>query len=362
MTTISPNGLILVTGANGHLASVTTKVLLENGFRVRGTVRSVAKHSALLSFYGSAFSLVEVPDFGSPSAFDEAVLGVDGVLHMAADVTLQDREEIIEQSIKGILNIMSAAAKESTVKREVLTSARAAAMSEKPGTECHIGTQTWNNDATERLKMPAGTLSSQERGQVVYAAAKCQAERAAFAYMQEHRPHFVFNSVLPNVNIGRTVAMEHLAFPSGSSLINAMDKGYPLVPMFLPNQLFVNTEDTALLHLAALTQEEVKNERIMAMSAPFSWRRIIEILMRRFPERKAMVRQCDDGPAELATVGNSRAAELLKKMGRQGGFRTLEESLVDAMQCIIAADDLAPLLRSFADELIDMIFNAKAAA
>ncbi|KAH8174902.1 NAD dependent epimerase/dehydratase family protein [Sarocladium implicatum] len=362
MTAIPPHGLILVTGANGHLASVTIKVFLERGFKVRGTVRSVEKHNALVSYYGSDFSLVEVPDFSRPGAFDEAMIGVDGVAHMAADASLQDRDEVVEEAVQGVLNIMNAAAKQSSVKRVVLTSARAAALNEMPGTECHIGLDSWNEEAVEQLRLPAGTLSAQDRGHAVYGAAKYKAEKCAFDFMQEHKPHFVFNSILPNVNIGRTVAVEHLGFPSGSSLINTLDKGYPLGPVALPNQLFVNTEDTALLHLAALTREEVQNERLLAMSAPFSWKRIVEILTRKFPERKSMVQQCEDGPAELATVDNSRAAELLKKMGRPGGFRTLEQSLVDAMECIIAADSLPSIPRTLLDEYVDMIFKGKPTA
>lgn len=231
-------------------------------------------------------------------------------------------------------------------------------MSEKPGVPYKINHDSWNMEAIEELKKPAETQDSQRRGMFVYSVAKLQAERAALDFMEKHKPPFVFNSVLPNVNIGRAVAIEHLGFPSGSSLINTFDKGYPLGPAILPSQWYVNTEDMALLHLAALKLEEVQNERIFAMAGPYSWKEVIEILNRRFPERRNMVKSCDDGPIDIGEVDNVREAELLRKMGRDG-FKSLEGSLVDAMECVIAADELPHVPRTIADDFVDMIFKGK---
>ena len=45
-------------------------------------------------------------------------------------------------------------------------------------------------------------LSEPERAGVVYAASKAQGEKAAWQWVKEHNPHFNFNAVLPNLNIG----------------------------------------------------------------------------------------------------------------------------------------------------------------
>jgi nucleoside-diphosphate-sugar epimerase len=285
--------------------------------------------------------------------------GVDGAVHMAADVSFTLNENIINEAVQGITNILSAASSEPRVKRVVLTSARAAAMGAKPGVPYKIELDTWNDEVFEELKLPAETQDPQHRGMMIYEAAKCKAEQAAFEFMREHKPHFVFNSVLPNVNFGRTVAVEHLGFPSGSSLISTLDQGYPLGPAFILNQWFVNTEDMALLHLAALTLEDVVSERIPAMAGPFSWKEIIAILCRRFPDRKNMVTDCADAPVDIGEVDNARAAELLRKMGRNG-FKSLEDSLVEAMQCVIAADALPSVPRTLADDMVDMVFKSGA--
>lgn len=358
MSVLPPNGLILVTGANGHVASVMIQVFLENGYSVRGTVRSIEKHRALLDYFGPKFSLAEVSDYSTPGAFDEAIKGVDGVAHVAANVTFTLNEAIIEEAVQGIHNVMKAAMTEPRVKRVVYTSAKAACMNEKPGMKYRIDTDLWNDEVFEDLKTPADQQDPQYRGMLVYAAAKYRAEKAGFDFVKEHKPHFTYNSVLPNVNMGRTVAIGQLGFPGGSSLISALDRGFPLGPVAIPNQWFVNTEDTALLHLAALTQEDVQNERILSMSGPYSWKQIIEILNCRYPERPNMLKQFDDLPVDIGAVDNARGAELLRRMGRDG-FRNLEESLVEAMECIIAADSLPSIPRTFADDMIDMLFKAK---
>ncbi|KAH7309830.1 hypothetical protein B0I35DRAFT_490454 [Stachybotrys elegans] len=349
MPVVPPKGLVLVTGANGYLASVAIQVLLKHGYRVRGTVRTASKYGWMPSYFGSNFSLIEVPDFSGDDAFVEAIKGVDGVLHMAADVTFTHDPIIVDQSVKGITNILEASAQEASVKRVVLTSARAAF-------PYKITTDTWNDAVFEELKKPADAHHSQQRSMLVYAAAKMQAERAAFDFMSKNNLHFVFNSVVPNVNFGTTAAVEHLGFPSSSCFINALDKGYPLGPVFTSNQWFINTEDTVLLHLAALTLEEVQNERIMAMAGPFSWKEIIGILNRRFPERQSMVKTAEERPLDIGEVDNTRSEQILRKIGKPG-FRSLEDSVVEAMESVIAADLLANVPRTGADDLIDMIFK-----
>jgi nucleoside-diphosphate-sugar epimerase len=356
MAVVPPQGLILVTGANGHVAGVTIKTLLDRGYRVRGTVRSASKHSWMPSYYGANFSLAEVPDFGAPGAFDDALAGVDGVIHMAADVTFTHDRSIIDVAVRGVTNLLEAASHVSSVKSVALTSAKAACANEHPGVEYTITADTWNEEALAELKKPDSEIDQQRLSMLVYAGQKVNSERAAWDFVREKKPHYSFNSVLPNVNIGPIAAIEHLGYPSGSALLNAMDKGYPLGPMFIPQQWYVNTEDTVLLHLAALTLEEVNGERLIAMAGPFAWNDIVEILRRRFPEREKMVKHVDEAPRDIGHVDNARSAEVLRKMGRDG-FRSLEDSLVEGMKDIIAADKLEKVPRAAPDDLIDMLFN-----
>jgi nucleoside-diphosphate-sugar epimerase len=65
MPAVEPGSKILVTGANGYIATWLIGTLLEQGYAVRGTVRSETKGAHLLEMYksyGDRFELVIVED------------------------------------------------------------------------------------------------------------------------------------------------------------------------------------------------------------------------------------------------------------------------------------------------------------
>lgn len=79
-TAIAPNSLVLVTGANGFIASHVADQFLAAGYKVRGTVRDSAKAQWINDFfekrYGKdAFEPVVVEDMALSGAFDEAIKG-----------------------------------------------------------------------------------------------------------------------------------------------------------------------------------------------------------------------------------------------------------------------------------------------
>jgi nucleoside-diphosphate-sugar epimerase len=87
MVAISPPAKVLVTGANGYLATWVVTKFLEAGYAVRGTVRSPSKSAYLndkFAQYGDRFELAIVEDITKDGAFDEAVKGVDAIAHTAS--------------------------------------------------------------------------------------------------------------------------------------------------------------------------------------------------------------------------------------------------------------------------------------
>lgn len=65
MPIIPPGSKVLVSGANGYIASWIVRTLLERGHAVRGTVRSAEKGrylSELFKSYGDKFEVVVVED------------------------------------------------------------------------------------------------------------------------------------------------------------------------------------------------------------------------------------------------------------------------------------------------------------
>jgi len=65
MTVVAPGSKILVSGANGFIAAWLVRILLEQGYSVRGTVRSKEKGTFLedkFKSYGDKFELIVVED------------------------------------------------------------------------------------------------------------------------------------------------------------------------------------------------------------------------------------------------------------------------------------------------------------
>ncbi|VUC27433.1 unnamed protein product [Clonostachys rosea] len=361
MPVVPANGLILITGVNGFVASVLAQVCLDQGYHVRGTVRSVAKHQPLLSAFGPKFSLVEVPDIFADNAFDEAVKGVDGVAHVAATTQFTPDPSLIDEAVKGVTNLLAAAAKEPSVKRVVVTSSKAACMYPKPGISYELTQETYNQEAMDELKAPFDGKNPLWRGMVIYCVAKATAEQRAFEWVRENKPHFVFNTVVPNLNMGTVPALQHLGFISSSSLIESVVRGIAVGPAIFTSEWFVNVEDTALLHLGALTLEEVQNERILAMAGPFSWTKILEIIRRLYPERQSILPSVNEPAVDIGHVDNAHAIEILRKLGKPG-FRDLEETVVANMVSVIEAESLPTRPSSRADDLVAAMAASAAAS
>jgi len=169
---------VLVTGASGFVATYVIKLLLQKGYKVRGTVRSVkdaqTKYKYLydLDQKGGHLELVEA-NLLEEASFDQHCLGVDYVMHVASPFIISPKDsqkDLVDPAIKGTLAVLNAVSKAGTVKRVILTSSCVAIVdSPKEG---HLYTEAdWNDDS--RLdKNP-------------YYYSKVVAERAAWKFMEE---------------------------------------------------------------------------------------------------------------------------------------------------------------------------------
>lgn len=227
---IPKGSLVVVSGANGYIASNVAEQLLEAGYKVRGRVHSVKRAGWMQEvfdkkFGSGKFSLTEVTDMAAPGAFDEAVKGAAGFAHVATPVMVSyDPNEGVPIVANGTLNALKAAAKEPSVKRVVLTSSTAAA-SPQPNKEFVIDENTWNETAVKAAWAPPPYEGLQRRLDV-YSASKTQGEQGAWKFMKDESPGFVLNTVLPNANMGHIVSVEHQGYPSTAGWIKALWNGW----------------------------------------------------------------------------------------------------------------------------------------
>ena len=124
---------VLVTGASGFIGLQCAHLLASEGYKVRGTVRSLknetkinAIRSAMPKDAKYEIELVEADLTGEYKDWVEAVRCCEYVLHVASPVittNITDKEsQLIQPALKGTQNVLKACEEVGGVKRVVVTS------------------------------------------------------------------------------------------------------------------------------------------------------------------------------------------------------------------------------------------------
>lgn len=267
------------------------------------------------------------------------------MIHSAAVVTFKpDPNEVIPESIAGVTSILRSAAKESSVKSFVFTSSSMAAAGGVPGPNKHlsISASTWNDEQITEAWSVTSAPFPPTHNAVVYGASKAEAEKAVWKFVKEEKPPFKVNTILPDANMGRILSSQ--GSPSTSSWMGmfyngAVDfvKGLPLRKLCCPFALeatrinrciewYVNVEDTARIHVAALASKEVQNERIFAYAAPYNWSQVRAIIQKLRPS-KILPEATLSEELSNTKVSNERGEQLLKDIFGLPGWTSLEETV-----------------------------------
>jgi hypothetical protein len=95
----------------------------------------------------------------------------------------------------------------------------------------------------------------------------------------------------------------------------------------------IHVEDVALLHVAAILDSSLDNERIHAWSDDFIWNDILAIFRKLQPGRK-FIDDLPDVARMKGTVDDKLTKALLRKWGNQESPLGLERSVKDAIEGI----------------------------
>ena len=126
-----PDGRVLVTGGSGFIAGHCIIQLLEQGYEVRATVRSLGREPQVRAVLRDAGMVRDdaltfvAADLTSDAGWPEAVDGVQSVLHVASPIHVEhvkDENDVIAPARDGALRVLRAA-RDAGVERVVLTSA-----------------------------------------------------------------------------------------------------------------------------------------------------------------------------------------------------------------------------------------------
>ena len=152
--------LVLVTGGTGFIGVHCILQLLNKGFKVRTSIRSLKRENEVFAMlnYGGGVKTVEnlsfiEADLSKDTNWDEAAKNCDYILHIASPVPLnmpKDEKEVISPAVEGTLRILKAA-KNAGVKRVVLTSSFAAVGYSHKDANTLITEENWTDPNDKNL-------------------------------------------------------------------------------------------------------------------------------------------------------------------------------------------------------------------
>ena len=326
--------LILLTGASGFVAAHVLNSLLQHGFKIRGTVRSEATadkvrktHSHLLNGDASRLTFAIVPDVAATGAFDEAVRGVDGVIHTASPFVTQvenNERDLLDPAIKGTTSILQAVQKYAPqVTRIVITSSFAAIIDASQGTRpgYTYSEQDWNPVTYEQAK--------DGDGQIAYAASKTFAEKAAWDFVENKKPNFDIATICPPMIYGpleHDASLDHLN--TSSADIYRMMNGSQKEPGPTAFPAFADVRDVGEAHVRAY--ENPQGGRYFITTGNFQYPDVCEIIKKALPAYASKVPDpSSTEKVETYKVNNEHARKVLGMT-----FTPLDQTISDTAKSL----------------------------
>ena len=291
---------VLVTGGTGFVALHCVLQLLQKGYQVRTTLRSLSRKEEVLDTLRANgcpaidhLAFVEA-DLSRDANWDEAVRGCAYVLHVAAPVFLtppKDENEQLKPTIDGTLRVLRAA-RDAGVRRVVLTSSFGAVGFSQTDPQAATTEADWTDPALKGLS--------------TYEKSKGLAERAAWQFIEKEGASLELSVINPVAILGPSLGT-HVSGSFGI-LQHLLDGSMKAVPNIALN--VVDVRDVADLHLRAMTAPGAQGQRFIASAdGQISMPEVAQLLRTSFPEaaRQVSTKTVPNWVIRLAAVFNAQA-------------------------------------------------------
>ncbi|KAF2164370.1 hypothetical protein M409DRAFT_25249 [Zasmidium cellare ATCC 36951] len=253
--------LLLITGASGHLGFRVLVLALQAGYRARIALRKPEqaeriKNSPSARPYTADIEAVQVPDVIATGAYDEAVKGVQHIIHIASPMPTklehqkEDWQELyFEPATKGTLSILAAAAKSPSVKTVIITSS--VGILRVPESKDRAGP----NDLIPRPSVEAA--SKLETPGEAYIMSKVLAHHAGTEFVSQNEVGYSLIRILPGLIQGPHELAQNVGDLFASSSIGTLNAmlGHPT--RAANSQVLL--DDAARAHVLALDPEKGRN-------------------------------------------------------------------------------------------------------
>ncbi|NJL14416.1 MAG: aldehyde reductase [Microscillaceae bacterium] len=261
----------MLTGASGFIGAHCVVQLLEKGYRVRASLRNLARAESLRAIYHENTQFEEerleflVLDLNQDQGWTEAAQGCDFVMHVASPVPAQlprHADELIIPAKGGTLRALKAA-HEAGIKRVVLTSSVAAICYGYPPQKTAFTEADWTN-------LQGHNLSP-------YIKSKTIAEKAAWDFVKDKDLELV--TVNPGGVLGPVLEKD---YGTSAEIVKKMMEGalpgFPRIGFPL-----VDVRDVARMHLLAMETPEAAGQRFICANDYIWFDEIGQVLKTHFP-------------------------------------------------------------------------------
>lgn len=291
---------VLVTGGTGFLGQQIVLQLLQKGYKVRTTLRSLKNKDKLIeTLKANGISIFDRLSFAEAELtedenWDKAMQGCTYVLSVASPVFFgipKDENEAIRPAVEGILRILKHA-KKNGVKRVVMTS--------------NFGAVGFSHTDKKTQTTEADWTDPNLKGLSIYEKSKALAERAAWDFMKKEGGSLEFATINPVAIFGPSLNA-HISgsFDLIKHLMDGSMKAVPNIPLNV-----VDVRDVADLHIRAMETPEANGQRFIASAdGQISLPEIAKLLKEKRPAAAAKVSQktVPDWVIHFAALFNAQA-------------------------------------------------------
>ncbi|MDB5561944.1 MAG: NAD-dependent epimerase/dehydratase family protein [Hyphomicrobiales bacterium] len=309
---MADKSLVLVTGASGFVGKWTVIELLRAGYRVRGTLRTLAKADgvratvAALAGEDAAGRLdFVICDLMAEEGWAEAMQGVGAVVHVATQILGEepkDPDVVIRPAVDGTERVLRFA-HEAGISRVVITSSIATVgygLGHTTGKRTYTEADYTNLDAM--------------RWKWAYCIGKTLAERAAWTFAANN--DMQLTTVHPGMILGPAADADTSI--SLSLVSGLMDGTMPAMPS--NGFCVIDVRDVAAMHVAALEKPEAIGQRYLATGPYLPFPDVAKILRRAYPGHKVTIRTVPDWIIRLLAFFGGPTRQIINDIGNEKHF------------------------------------------
>ena len=302
---------VLVTGASGYIAKHIVLQLLQAGYQVRGSVRSLSRGEEIIEAVrphldpefaiDDNLSFVAL-DLNADEGWTEAMQGVDVLMHTASPFPMsapKHEDELIRPAVDGTLRALRAA-NSAGISRVVLTSSTASVIYRQLPAKGEAFDESHWTDVDYPTCAP-------------YAKSKTLAERAAWDFIENDAPNIQMTTINPGFVLGAPLDDNFgTSMKTIKRLLSGKDPALPQVGF-----ASVDVNDVAAAHVGAIDNLETYGCRILVVERFMWFADIAHAVAKAFPNRKIVTRLAPNWLIRFLGLFDQQVRSIAPLLGQQ---------------------------------------------